>query len=117
MVAQEARQARPERACALNREGTSTRRMLIDELQGLRVTAAVRGHGRLKQNGSADDMHNRKRMRITMRIDTDHVVDFICKHHFHLQPRLGDNSGAGLEVKTASDSTVTSHAPTGRTGF
>jgi len=28
-------------------------------------------------------------MHIAMRIDADHVVQLICKHHFHLQPSVG----------------------------
>jgi len=77
---QVAGQAGAERAAALNRERTTTCRVLIDELQGICVTVAVRGDVRLEHHGSADDMHQRKRMRITMRINTDHVVQLICKH-------------------------------------
>ena len=56
-------------------------------------------------------------MHIAMRIDADHVVQLICKLTSTSSPALGDSSGAGLEVKTAGDRTVTSHAHKGRTGF
>jgi hypothetical protein len=42
--------------------------VLIGELQRSCVTVAARLDGRLKQDGSANDMHNRKRMRIAVRI-------------------------------------------------
>jgi hypothetical protein len=64
--------------------------VLVDELQRVCVTVAARGDGRLKQDSSADDLHDGERMRVAVRVDTDHVVQLICKHRFHLQPRLGD---------------------------
>ncbi|HEY8777894.1 MAG TPA: hypothetical protein VIM33_15615 [Gaiellaceae bacterium] len=110
-VGEEAGQARTKRAGSLDRERTPARRMHVGEAEKPRVALAARRRAHLKNDRAAQDVHDRKRVHITMRINTDHVVQLICKHHFHLQPRLGDNSGAGLEVKTASDSTLTSHAP------
>jgi hypothetical protein len=89
----------------------------VREGNQLRVALAACGNARLKHDPAAHDLHDRERVHIPMRINTDHVVQLICKHPYDLQPRLVDNSGAGLEVKTAGDKTVTDHAPTGRTGF
>jgi hypothetical protein len=77
---EEAGEARTKRASALNCERASTRRALIDKLQGLRVPGAVRGDVGLDQDRSADDMEHRERVPVAMRIDADHVVQLICKH-------------------------------------
>jgi len=46
----------------------------------MRVTAAARGDIRLEHDRTTDDLDDRKRVRVTVRIDTDHEVHFICKH-------------------------------------
>jgi len=38
------------------------------------------GRHRLEHDCTTGDLHDRKRVRITVRIDTDHEVHFICKH-------------------------------------
>ncbi len=77
---QEARQAGTERAGAFDRECTPTRRVPVDEPQRVCVAVAARGDGCLKQDSSTDDKHDRERTRIAVRIDTNHVVQPICKH-------------------------------------
>jgi hypothetical protein len=59
------------------------------------------------------------RARIAVRIDTDDVVQLICKHPFtDLQPKSwGTRTGVGLGMETAGGRTVTGHALTTRTGF
>ena len=52
----------------------------LDELQRLRVAVAVRDHRRLEDDRAADDMHDRERVRVAVRVDTDDVVQLICKH-------------------------------------
>ena len=64
--AEEARKASTERACALNRERASTRRVLINELQSVRVPVIIRGDVRLEQHSAAYDVDHRERVRITM---------------------------------------------------
>jgi hypothetical protein len=54
--------------------------VLVDELQSLRVAVAARDDRRLKDDRAADNVHHRERMRITMRINTNHEVHLICKH-------------------------------------
>jgi hypothetical protein len=54
--------------------------VLVDELQRLRVAVAARDDCRFKDDRAADDVHDRKRMRVAVRVDTDDVVQLICKH-------------------------------------
>jgi len=93
--------------------------VLVGELQHLRVAIAARDDRRLEDDRSADDLHDRERMRVAVRVDTDDVVQLICKHpRTDLQPkRWGTRTGAGLGWKTAGGRTVTGHALTTRTGF
>jgi hypothetical protein len=52
------------------------------------VAVAARVDGRLKQDGSADDVHDRERVRVAVRVDTYDVVQLICKHpRTDLQPK------------------------------
>ena len=89
-AAQEAREAGTERGGALDSERSPTRCVPVDELQRVRIAVTARGNRLLEDDRAADDVHDRERMRVTVRVDTDHVVQLICKHHFYLQPRLGD---------------------------
>jgi len=93
--------------------------MPLGELQCSRVAVAVRVHGRLEDDSATDDMHDRKCVRVAVWVDTDDVVQLICKHPFtDLQPkRWGTRTGAGLGIETAGGRTVTGHALTTRTGF
>jgi hypothetical protein len=80
--AENAREAGTERAGALNRERSPTRRVLIDKPEGVRVTAAARGDIRLEHHGCAGDVQHRERMRVAVRVDADDVVQLICKHPY-----------------------------------
>jgi len=84
---QEARETGTERTGSFNREGAPTCSVLVDELEGMRVPLAVRGHGRLEHDRAADHVHDRERVRIAVRIDTNDVVQLICEHPFDLQPK------------------------------
>jgi hypothetical protein len=60
-------------------------------LEGFDAAMACAGLADHPENDrAAHDPHDRERMRIAVRIDTDHVVQLICKHHFHPQPTLQD---------------------------
>jgi hypothetical protein len=54
--------------------------VLADELQRVCVAIAARHDRRLEDDQAADDLHDRQRMRVAVRIDTDDVVQLICKH-------------------------------------
>jgi hypothetical protein len=85
---QEARQTGTERASAFDSERSSTSCVLVNELQGMRVAVAARDDRRLEDDQPADDVHDRERMRVAVRIDTDDVVQLICKHpRTDLQPK------------------------------
>src|SRR3989442_1544613 len=79
-VGEEACEAGAERACPLDRERAPTRRVLFDQSEGVRVAVAVRDDGRLEHERTTDDVHDGECVRVTVRIDTDHEVHFICKH-------------------------------------
>jgi class 3 adenylate cyclase len=87
---QEAGQAGAERAAPLDRERPAPRRLLPRELQGARVAAAARGHARLEDDPAGSSLDDRERVPVAVRVDPDHVVQLICKHPRHLQPRLGE---------------------------
>jgi len=54
----------------------------------LRVALAARRRARLEYDPAAHDVHDRERVRVTVRINTDHVVQLICKHPYR-PPALG----------------------------
>jgi hypothetical protein len=112
MAGQEAGETGTEGAGALDRERTPARRVHIDEPQRLCVTVAVGGRRRLEDNRSAEDAHDRQRVRIAVRIYTNDAVQPICKHPLSdLQPkRSGTQTGAGPGTKTANGRTVSGHA-------
>jgi len=115
---QETGQAGAEGACSLDRERAPPRRVGACELKSARVAGIVRVHARLEDDATRAHLDDRERVRVAVRVDTDHVVQLICKHPTHLQPSVGGPTPvAGLGVKTASGRTVGSHAPPGRTGF
>jgi hypothetical protein len=83
---EEAGQAGTVRAGAFDRERPSTRCVLVGELQSVRVAVAARDDCRLEYDCAADNLHDRERMRVAVRVDTDDVVQLICKHPRDLQP-------------------------------
>ncbi len=115
---EEAGEPGTEGAGALDRERTPTRRMLLGEPERVRVAAAARRDSRLEHHGAAKDVHDRKRVCITVRVDANDVVQLICKHPYLTSSLVvGGHSGVGLGMETAGGRTVTGHALTTRTGF
>ena len=72
--------------------------MLVDEPQRLCVAVAVCNDCRFELDCSALNVHDRERMGVAVRIDTDDVVQLICEHPLtDLQlKRWGTRTGAGL---------------------
>jgi hypothetical protein len=63
-------------------------------------------------------VHERERVRVAVRIDTNHVVQLICEHSLtDLQPKRWGHIRCRSGVETAGGRTVTGHALTTRTGF
>ena len=87
------------------------------KLKRLHVAARVGGHYRLEHHHAGPNLDDRKRVRVSMRVDANHVVQLICEHRNDLRPSWGTRSGAGLGRGTARGRTVTGHTPTGWTGF
>src|SRR5436190_15512531 len=92
LAAQEAAEASPERAGFFDRERAPTRRVLFPELQGARIAAAVRLNARLEYDRAGPNLDDRERVHVAVRVDADHVVQLICKHPTHLQPRFGGHT-------------------------
>jgi len=89
-AAQEACETGTERACPLDREDTPTWRVPVDEPQSVCVAIAVCGDSRLEHDRATDDVHDRERVRVAVRVDTDDVVQLICEHPLtDLQPWVG----------------------------
>ena len=57
--------------------GAFASRQFIAEAAALLRTLV---HRRLEHDHTTDDVHDRKRVRVAMRINTDHEVHLICKH-------------------------------------
>ena len=87
---QEASQTGTERAGAFDRERTPTaaraRRRASTPARSRRCSR----RRRLEHDHAADDLHDRERVRVAVRVDTDDVVQLICKHpRTDLQPSVG----------------------------
>jgi hypothetical protein len=54
--------------------------VLLCDTQSLRVAVAVGGHARLDDHYSAAHLNDGERVRVTVRINTNDEVQFICKH-------------------------------------
>jgi len=64
--------------------------VFVDEPQCRGVAAAVCGDRRLHNDRAASDIHDRQRVRVAVRVDTDDVVQLICEHpRTDLQPSVG----------------------------
>jgi hypothetical protein len=79
-AAQEARQTCTEGACPFDSERAPTRGVHLDELQRLCVAVTACGNCRLQDNRAAEHVHDRERVHISVRVDTDDVVQLICEH-------------------------------------
>jgi hypothetical protein len=117
-IGEKACQPGTERAGAFDRERAPTGSVLVDELHSMRVAVAARHDRRLKHDHAADDVHDRERMRVAVWVDTDDVVQLICKHPNRPPAQaLGDTNRCRSGVETADGITVTGHALETRTGF
>jgi hypothetical protein len=77
---QEARQTGTERSGAFDSERPPAGCLLADKLQSLRVAHAARDDRRLEDDRAADDVHDRERVRVAVRVDSDDLVQLIRKH-------------------------------------
>jgi hypothetical protein len=92
--------------------------MLIDKPERVRITVAARGDVRLEYHGSAEGVHDRERMRVAVRVDTDHVVQLICKHpKTDLQPKRWGTHPVSVWGGNRGRQNCDGHALTTRTGF
>ena len=75
--------------------------MPLGELQRSCVAIVVCDYRRLEDDSAADDVHDRERVRVAVRVDTDDVVQLICEHpKTDLQRECwGTRTGVGLGWK------------------
>jgi hypothetical protein len=73
--------------------------VLIGQAKNARVPLAICERRRLEHDSAAAHVDDSERMRVAMRIDTDHVVQLVCKHPYRPPARWGIDSGVGLGVK------------------
>jgi hypothetical protein len=90
MSDEEACETGAERTSAFDCEDTPPGSVLIDKTKHAGITLGVCDRGRLEHDSAASHLDDRERVRVAVRINTNHVVQLICKHPNHLQPRLGD---------------------------
>ena len=67
-------------AGALDSPHACASRVSIRESQRLRVAAPAGRRRRLRDQRASTRVDDRKRVLVTMCIDADHVVQFVCKH-------------------------------------
>jgi hypothetical protein len=74
--------------------------VLLGEVKRVRVIVAVCCDRRLKHDGASHDFNDRECVRIAVWVDTDDVIQLICKHPFRPPANaLGDTTGVGLGWK------------------
>jgi hypothetical protein len=66
--------------------------VLTGKTKHTRVALTICDRCRLEHHTASAHVEDRERVRVAVRINTDHVVQLICKHPTHLQPRLGDTT-------------------------
>jgi hypothetical protein len=80
VIGKEASQAGPERAGSLDRERAPPRRMLFCNPQGLRGSRGCLRSRVSRTPPPAAHLDHPDRVRVTVRINTNDEVQFVCKH-------------------------------------
>jgi hypothetical protein len=80
------------------------------------IALSVRLDPLLRDQRTQPGVDQRKRVTVAMGIDTDHDVDRLCKHLYHLRT-TGDNSGAGLTHRNRTRQVCEKSRHKRRTGF
>src|SRR5437763_12929257 len=78
---EKATQPGAERPDTLDRERAPPRCMLHGRPKRLDVARRIGIHARLERDRTTPHLNDRERVRITVRINTNHKVQLICKHH------------------------------------
>lgn len=80
MADEESSETGAERASALDREGTPAGSVLIGKTKHAFIPLAICDRGRLEHDSAASHVDDRKRVRVAVRVNADHVVRLVCKH-------------------------------------
>jgi hypothetical protein len=67
-------------AGALDRPGAAAGCVLLGDAKQLAVAVRVRGRRRSGDDGAGGRRHDRHDVLVAVGIDTEHVVQFVCKH-------------------------------------
>lgn len=78
--AQTSGQARAVMTCAFDRPHTRARRMPLCKANGLGIALSVCRYRSLRDQGTRRRDDNREHVLIAMGVDTDDVIQFVCKH-------------------------------------
>jgi hypothetical protein len=97
-------------AGAFGRPGASTVGCLAGEAQRRLVAMLVCPYHLPRQHRPCDRGHDREDVFVQVRVDTDHVVQLICKHPTDPATSLVGSGGAGLSMGNRGGRTVMSHA-------
>jgi hypothetical protein len=65
---------------AFDRPNACSDRVAPREPKRLAITARIGAHRPLRQHSSSRRCHDRERVLVAMRVDTDHVVHLLCEH-------------------------------------
>src|SRR5439155_5500807 len=79
-LGQEAAEAGAERAGALNSERPPRRRLPLGEPECFCIAAAVSRDRGFEHDHAGSHLDDRERVRVTVRVDADDVVQLICEH-------------------------------------
>jgi hypothetical protein len=77
---EQARETGAERACPLDSEDTTPRRVLLAEHECSPIAIAVSRNIRFEHDRAGTNVDHRACMRVAVRVDTNDVVQLICEH-------------------------------------
>ena len=95
-LGKEAAETRAVMTGTLDRPQTSARRVPLRETTRLGIAASACLDNGLRDHRSRASGNDRERVLIAVGIDTDHVVQLVCKHPTDPPTRLAGSSDAGL---------------------
>jgi hypothetical protein len=79
-IGEEAGQTRAEGAASFDRERPPARRVLLGEPQRLLVASGVCSDGGFEHDHTGAHIDDPDRVRVSVRVDTDDLVQLICEH-------------------------------------
>jgi hypothetical protein len=100
LLTQRAAQTGPVTAAALDRPRPLAAGHLLGEAKRFAIAVAVRADRSPRDNSTRRRSHDSNDVLVTVRVDTDHVVQLVCKHQPRSSDSLVGSGGAGLKRGT-----------------